>query len=340
MEIGLIGLGQKAHIHLDTTASIDGVEVIAGADVARPARDQFESEFTGDVYERYEAMLDEQTFDAVLISTPHTLHYEHAMACVERGNSVFIEKPMVTNVADAVRLVDAVDERGEVLQVGYQRHFDPAYREVKRVLDDGQLGEINLVSGHLAHGWLESKDEGSWRLNPELAGGGQLYDSGSHLLDLLLWLTDATPESVAATMDYGGTDVDVNTALAISLDRGGESVTASLSVGGNTTGLVIDTTIHGTDGYLQYDNGDTIAVSASGRESDSIHVGDLDRSVNDNMLRSFFECVKNGDEPEVSAEHGLWITALTEAARIAADRDETVEVPTLIERARREADNR
>jgi predicted dehydrogenase len=337
MHVGFVGLGNKAQMHADTIAAMDGIESTVGADVSSDARDHFADGYGVRTYADYEAMLVEEaeSLDAVIISTPHTLHCEHAMACLERDLDVFLEKPMVTDVADAVRLVDAVEEREAVLAVGFQRHHDPAYQEIRRVLEAGRLGDINLLSGHLAHEWIDSAEE-TWRRDPALSGGGQLFDSGAHLLDLALWQTDATPGTVAAAMDDRNTAVDVNSAVAATLECEGGPVTASLSVGGDTATFAMGLQIHGTDGHLSYDNGETILVSTAD-DTERIDVGEMDRSgINEVLLGDFFESVRSGEDPAAPASYGLQITALMEAARLAHERGETVDASTLIDEARAE----
>ena len=117
------------------------------------------------------------------------------------------------------------------LQVGYQRHFDPVFRELKRLVTGGRIGEIHAANAYLGQDWIEIQ-RGAWRTDPALSGGGRLYDSGSHLLDALLWTLDAEPGTVAAVTDDRGEDVDVNSALAATLERGAAApVTASVGVG-------------------------------------------------------------------------------------------------------------
>jgi len=133
--VAAIGLGLLGRIECRAYQSIDDVELVAGADVSPDARETFENEFDVPTYEDYETLLDEHAaeIDAVNVVTPHTLHYEHASACLERDLHVFLEKPLTTDFDDAVSLVEESNRRDLVLQVGYQRHFDPVFQEIKRV---------------------------------------------------------------------------------------------------------------------------------------------------------------------------------------------------------------
>jgi predicted dehydrogenase len=331
VNLAAIGLGQLCMHELAVYDEMDEVELIAGADIAPAGREAFESEFGKPTYEDYVEMLDEHSeeLDAVNIVTPHTLHYEQAMACLERDLHVFLEKPLVTDVDHAQTLVTKAEEKELVLVVGYQRHYHPAYEQIKEVVDSGRLGEIHAVNCFMGQHWIQ-KFTDAWRTNPALSGGGQLYDSGSHLLDTLLWTTDTTPVSVAATMDYREHDVDVNSALALTLERDGKPVTGSLLVTADGTedpstyeGLVI----WGTEGRLSYSREELI-VTERGEEPEEIPIPtavDFKYLLN-RKLTDFVEAVRGDHPPTVPGSFGQTVVALTEAAYEAYGTGVTVDV--------------
>jgi len=340
VRLGAIGLGGLGRIELGAYADLDGVEIAAGADISADARERFEAEHGAPAYEDCEAMLERRDLDAVNVVTPHTLHYEQATACLDAGADVFLEKPMVTGTENAVDLAATAEERGRVLAVGYQRHFDPVFRELKRTVESGRIGEVHAANAALGQDWIELQ-RGTWRTDPELSGGGQLYDSGSHLLDALLWTLDATPRSVAAVTDARGEAVDVNSALAAVLDRergdgGVDAVTASVGVVGDGTNGEPDEslTIWGTDGHVRYADGG-LTVFEDGATYEGRVDGDRDfETLTRRKLSDFVRAVETGEPPAVPGSFGLQVTALTEAAYEAAERGRTVDVRERIERAR------
>lgn len=339
LRVGVIGVGGLGHLQASILAEVDGVAVAAGSDVSSGARDLFEAEFDASAYETHDEMLDaHDDLDAAMVVTPHTLHFEQAMACLDRGLNVLVEKPMVTDVGDAVELVAAARARDRVLQVGYQRHFHPAFREMKRVLDSGRVGDLHAINCYLGQDWI-TPHRGTWRVNPDLSGGGQLYDTGSHLLDAVLWTTDADPETVTARIDYERPGVDVNTALALTLDIHDESVTTSVLVSGD--GVAIDPSegyfYWGTEGRVSYAGGDlTVAEKGAPTYTATFENGTDFHSVTRRKLEHFVECVTEGVESRVPGEFGLGVVALTEAAYLADERGEVVNVGELVEEARAE----
>jgi predicted dehydrogenase len=349
IQLGAVGLGGLGSLELGVYDEMDDVEIVAGADVSEGTREAFAAEYGAPAYEDYEAMLADHDLDAVSIVTPHTLHYEQAMACFEAGADVFLEKPMVTGVEDAADLVATAEAQGRVLQVGYQRHFDPLFRELRRVLSSGRIGEIHAAHAYLGQDWIEIQ-RGTWRTTPDLSGGGQLYDSGSHLLDALLWSLDAEPRTVAAVTDDRGETVDVNSALAATLEReagdkadgatpGTSTVTTSVGVVGDGTNGEPDESlvIWGTDGHARYADG-RLTVFEDGATYEGEIAGDRDfTTLTRRKLSDFVRSVVDGTEPAVPGSFGLQVTALTEAAYEAAETGRTVDVQAKIEDAREDS---
>ncbi|UPV76437.1 Gfo/Idh/MocA family oxidoreductase (plasmid) [Halorussus limi] len=338
LRLGAVGLGGLGSIELELYDEMSDVTVVAGADVSEGAREAFADTYDAPTYESHERLLAEHDLDAVTIVTPHTLHYEQAMDCFEEGADVFLEKPMVTGIENAASLVAAAEERGRILQVGYQRHFDPLFRELKRVVTSDRIGRIHAANAYLGQDWIEIQ-RGSWRTDPGLSGGGQLYDSGSHLLDALLWTLDAEPRSVAAVTDDRGEAVDVNSALAATLHRDEGPVTASVGVVGDGThgepdeGMVL----WGTEGHVRYEDG-RLTVHEDGATYEGEVAGDRDfTTLTRRKLSDFVRAVEERTEPAVPGSFGLRVTAMTEAAYEAAETGRTVDVQARIEAARPDA---
>lgn len=331
LRVAGIGLGDLGRTELHALGDIDGVDIVAGADVSERARDEFAATFDAPTYEDHEALLDSEDVDLVNVVTPHTLHYEQAKAALDRGVHVHLEKPMVTDVDHAEDLIARADEADLVLAVGYQRHFDDRFREIRRLLDEGRIGTPHMATCHLEQVWIEWAVR-QWRGTPDLSGGGQLYDSGSHLLDALLWTTRADPESVAASIDDRGEAVDVNSALAVTLDRDGDRLTASVGVtgAGQSTpapGERLD--IWGTEGHLSFD-GEEITVTEAGTTYRATpHEPDFE-TLTRRKLDNVVDAIRDGADLQIPAEDALRVTALTEAAYRSEETGERVAVRDLL----------
>ena len=333
--IGAIGLGLLGQIQLELAAEREDTTILTGADVAPEARETFEDDFDAPAYEDYQEMLEKhgEGLDVVFIVSPHTLHYEHAKACLEAGAHVHLEKPMTTDVSDAQALIDLAADRDLVLQIGYQRHFHPGYIELKRIVDSGRLGELHTVSAYMGQRWITTQ-RGTWRTDPSLSGGGQFYDSGSHLVDTLLWVTGGEPKSVAAIMDYYDADVDVNSALTATLEGSDRPITVSIGISGDGKGDSPNEGIHiwGTEGRVSYEEPMLTVDEYDGQMYTTEVTDDLSFvTLTREKLTSFFGAVHGENEIAVDGEFGLQVTAFTEAAYHAAETERVVDVGSFLE---------
>jgi predicted dehydrogenase len=345
-----LGLGDLGLLEARVLDSLDGVRLVGGVDPSADARERFETEFDESTYGTVDDLLAAEMVDLVTIVTPHTLHYDQAKACLSADVHVHLEKPMVTDLADADDLISLAADRGLVLAVGYQRHFDPRFREIRRLVDSGRIGHPHMVVGHLEQEWIRWTKK-QWRSDPALSGGGQLYDSGSHLLDVVLWTLRAEPRSVTASVDRQEYDVDVNSALTATLSRrdgadagqtttdaagvtdaaasgGTPLVTASIGVSGAGTSIPDpgeSLRIWGTDGTIAFD-GETITVRESGMTYESTPSAPDFETLTRRKLGNVVAAIDDEGELEIPAADGRRVVALTEAAYAAAERGERVSV--------------
>ena len=192
--------------------------------------------------------------------------------------------------------------------VSYQRHLEPVYRFVRNQVRAGDLGEIQFISALQDQGWYRAQ-QGQWRQDPALSGGGQLNDSGSHLLDVVLWMTGLAVEEVQAWMENFDTEVDVNSAMTLRF-RGG--ALGNLSVVGNapTGGIWEDITIWGSKAAVYIRNG-RLTYKRAGH-GDAWEPSGLPGAGSPD--RNFFDAILGRDEVQVPPECGLRVIELTEAA--------------------------
>jgi len=175
-----------------------GIELVAVCDPTRYILDVIER-YTGvKGYADHREMLDRVALDAVVIATPSRLHAEMVRAALDRGLNVFCEKPFCLDLDEGADLVKLAASRSLVGQVGYHYRFVAAFREAKRVIDAGALGEVHHVRAE-AYGPVVLRPKGStWRVR-RTEGGGCLYDYACHAIDLVSYLVGA-PSGVSGTI--------------------------------------------------------------------------------------------------------------------------------------------
>jgi predicted dehydrogenase len=224
--MGIIGAGGMGRHHLGVFKQQD-VEWAAVCDVYGVNRDQgLENASVGAAgYTDHRKLLDRKDIDAVLIATPDHWHHDHLLDALKAGKDVYCEKPLSWSIEQGADMVDAVRKTDRIVQVGMQRRSSPIVQECKELVEQGKLGEIDLVRAEWY--WnrtlnvkpvLESKLD--WDRFSGPAGkqpfepvrfrhwryfwafsGGNMTDQGTHLIDVIQWFTGAT-QPVAAVC-YG-----------------------------------------------------------------------------------------------------------------------------------------
>lgn len=308
LRIGFIGSGGNARHHMGQMLSIPGVTVAAIADpnpaMVEAAHRQHASLAETPSFADYRQMLSSVPMDAVVISTPHTLHKEQILAALDAGVHVLCEKPLVCTVKDAQEVIAKRDAAGKVCLLSYQRHYQAEFRYIRARITSGELGAVTFVNALQCQNW-KNGTRGTWRQDPALSGGGQLNDSGSHLVDIILWITGLEPETVSAFIDNCGTPVDINSALTVRFRNGAQG---NISIVGDAVDWHEDVTIWCEKGFFLMRNGRLQVSDASGRCTfDQLRGGS-------NPDRAFVEAIRSGGPVDSPFECGLRVIELTEAA--------------------------
>jgi len=266
-------------------------------------------------------MLKEVELDAIEIGSPHTVHYEQICASLEKGLHVLCEKPMTCTSAHARDVCARAKKAKKVVAISYQRHYQGGYRFLKSLVDSGKLGKIQYVAAYQAQEWLKGTT-GTWRQQKALSGGGQLNDSGSHLMDMLMWTTGLAAEEVGARMEFFGTEVDINAALSVKFAGG---ALGTVSVIGNAPSWHEDFTIVGSDGAAYNRNGKIFWQQ--GHRQPVLEVASAPdwMDPDKNFIGAILGECENGCPPEI----GLRVIEITEAAWRSHDKNG---VPVKVER--------
>jgi myo-inositol 2-dehydrogenase/D-chiro-inositol 1-dehydrogenase len=211
MRIALLGAGRIGRHHGTILADQAGVDEVIVADVDRVRATETAAAIGGRVAPTPDEAMD--AADAVVVAASTDAHAGLVRAAVERGLPTFCEKPLAFELSDTGALVELIEARGAIVQVGFQRRFDPAYREARRLVETGELGIVYLVR-LIAHDHEPPPDD----YIP--VSGGLFRDSSIHDFDALRWVTGQEVTEVYAVGSVRGFPVferhsDVDTAAAI-----------------------------------------------------------------------------------------------------------------------------
>ncbi len=192
-KVGIVGCGGIAHQkHLPALSNAaERVEIVACCDIIVERAQEVAENFGAPgckVFEDYRELLKEGDIEIVYVLTPNVAHCPITVAAFEAGKHVLCEKPMAANVEDAQRMMDAWKKSGKLFTIGYQNRYRPDSQTLKRLCEEGELGQIYYAQAHA----LRRRGVPTWGVFTDKAqqGGGPLIDIGTHSLDLTLWFMD------------------------------------------------------------------------------------------------------------------------------------------------------
>jgi len=271
IRVGVIGAGWWATFnHMPQLASRNDVELSGvcrlGKESLEKIQRQFEIPFATESYRE----LLEQDLDAVIISSPHQLHHEHAAAALRRGLHVLCEKPMTLDAAQAWELVRLAEEKQRTLLVPYGWNYKPFSQHAKRLMDDGAVGEVEYALCHMASPtkeffgaggavevmsqWqptLAAPEPSTWQVAEN--GGGYGHGQVTHSSALLLWLTGLRAAEVSARMTSPGSAVDMYDAASVRFENGAIGVVSGAATLPANDKFQVDLRVFGTEGVLMLD---------------------------------------------------------------------------------------
>ncbi len=185
--------------------------------------------------------------DAALICTPHKFHYENTRDCLKHGMDICLEKPMVVNASEARRLIKARDQAKRLLVVAFPGSLSPAVQKAKQLIAEGTIGRVTCVAAHAHQRWKQGTT-GTWRQDPDLSGGGFLFDTGSHMINTVVDLVGEDVAEVTAMFDNRGTPVEIASTVSGRFRNG---VLFSLTGAGDSIQCASTVHVFGDKGVLE-----------------------------------------------------------------------------------------
>ena len=177
------------------------IEVIRrrNLDAAKESAEYFGAPYWCD---RIEELLASE-IDAVYIATPPGLHYEQAMACLNAGKAVYLEKPFARNYTEAKQLTEAFEEAGVPLYIGHYRRALPRFLKIREMLKSNIIGDVTDIDFYLNRIFSQKEADNSWLYNPVLSGGGKYYDIAPHTVDIIQFLFGDITEVQGSARNLG-----------------------------------------------------------------------------------------------------------------------------------------
>jgi predicted dehydrogenase len=290
------------------------------------------------VYTDYRALLQQEDLDAVLVASPHGLHHEHVRAALERGLHVLVEKPLAVTTQQATELVQLARERGLLLSTAVNPPYWPHCCYLRSRIASGDLGEIEAVElsmiGSAEHVFGRAPMPANlpgvvpptlFRGDPALCGGGNLADSGAHLVSELLWVVGKPAASVSAWMDDASADIRALVTIALA---GGPTGTVNAIANSRYPERRVHNVYYGSAATATVD-GLPFRLTLTRPGSDPEVLLERDLPPVPSPVANFIDAILNRAPLAAAPEHGAEVTAVLEAAYRSAQTGRRVDLATL-----------
>jgi len=319
VRFGIVGTGVGANFCAQGISMIHDAE-IADFIAVTSRREERAREFASkygvrDWYTDYGEMLEKADIEAVVINTPHNLHYPMVLESIKSGKHALVDKPMAVSLKQSDEMIDKARRKGVKLGVNLQSRFDPTFRKVKEAAEEQKFG--HLILGEAIVKWFRTQeyyDKSAWRGKWDTEGGGALINQAIHTIDLLVWVM-GSPKYLWAQIDTVAHKIEVEdlAVAALRFENGALGI-----IQGSTAiypGLPSRLEVHGTNGTAIIEGevlkrwsivGDEEVVSEEAKEGlGSWARPELAPATNHaSLIKDFAEAILEDREPYVDGVEG------------------------------------
>ena len=219
--LGLVGLGWWGGVLANGAANSGEARIVSCFARTKENRDKFADEHECTSAESYEALLGDPEVEGVVIATAHSSHLPLIRQAAEAGKPIFVEKPLTLTHADALAAVEAAADAGVALQVGHQRRRSAANRAIRKMIDAGEIGDIQAIEANQSVPNAQKMPEQAWRQIRDESPLGGMTSLGVHKIDTMHYL--AGPIKRVSTFTKNQLDkpaMDEMTVVAIEFESG------------------------------------------------------------------------------------------------------------------------
>lgn len=246
LKMAIMGVGGIAGVMAKAMNGLEEIEpyAVASRDLSKAQKFAEEWNFTK-YYGSYGEMVQDPDIQLVYIATPHAMHYENAMLCIEHGKNVLVEKAFTANAKQAKELISLAREKGVFVAEAIWTRYMPAVEMIRKIIAEGRIGEVDSVEADFSVPISHVK-----RLYDPALAGGALLDLGVYALTFAsLFLGDDVVSTRSRCIKYS-TGVDATDHIELTYGDGRQAfLRASMVSGPRNEGK-----INGTKGYIAVDN--------------------------------------------------------------------------------------
>ncbi|QDC01832.1 inositol 2-dehydrogenase [Mesorhizobium sp. 8] len=327
VRFGLLGAGRIGKVHARAVGSNPDAKLVAVADAFEKAAKEISAAYGAEV-RSIDEIEKAKDIDAVVICTPTDTHADLIERFARAGKAIFCEKPIDLDVKRVVKCLGVVEKTGATLMVGFNRRFDPHFAAVKKAIDDGAIGKVEMAT-------ITSRDPGAPPVDYIKRSGGIFRDMTIHDFDMARFLLGEEPVSVSA---HASVLVDRKIGDAGDYD----SVSVILETASGRQALISNSRratygydqrieVHGSKGMVAAENQRPVSIELAndkGYTRPPLHDFFMTRYIDAyaNEISAFIAALAKGTKPSPSGTDGLAALKLADAALKSARTGKTISV--------------
>jgi len=182
MKFGLIGCGGIGNLRATALGKLPDHTLVAACDRDLTLASALVARHGGQADQDWHKLIRRDDVEAVVVSTPPSLHMEMTVAALESGKHVLCEKPLARNSTECQTMIDAAGRHGKILATGFNYRFYPSILKARELMDSGIIGKLDHIRSYT--GYSATAHDHEWLHDADVMGGGTLRDNGIHLIDL------------------------------------------------------------------------------------------------------------------------------------------------------------
>jgi len=338
VRLGIVGLGNWSRQILEAVNRLPEAEITGCFSRYPDTRQAFASEFGCVPCDTYEAMVDDPQIEGIIVMSANSAHEQDVTLAASRGKHVFVTKPIATTVAAGQRMIEVCRANGATLAVGHQTRREPALRMLKKVLDSGSLGDVQLVEANYSTPNGMKIQPGDWRWSDNECPGGALIQIGIHVIDTLLYLLGPIGR-VYSWQERGGLRAEIPgvTVTLLEFESGLRGYLGSSYVSGFSHWI----RVYGSKRNALFNELGGLTLTEDSWENGEVrqHVAppaDVGAPMPTIVeeIGEFVRCIRTGEQPEIGGEAALHNLAVVLAAVESDKAGRPVEIASVLEDSR------
>ena len=330
VRVACLGMGWWSNVLADAAGRTSEIEIVACYTRSAEKRAAFAKEYGCRAAESYEEILVDDSVQAVINTTPNSVHLETVRLAAENGKHVFLDKPIANTVVDGKAITEVCAAAGVTLSIGYQRRRESHFRWIKVGIDAGRFGRLVQAECNISRDRLGMIDLSSWRYQSTGMPGGVMLQIGIHYTDVLEMLMGPVKRvsALSARLVLPGDNPDIANMILEHENGAISNLTASYASASEYYMM----NIYGKERSAYYDHLQGLRYLERGdTKANSVNCERTDPLVEE--LEEFAACVRGDAMPEIGGQRATESLAVIRAGVKSAKEGRVVDVVEILESA-------